>query len=423
VTTEVTPITDMFDKYQLFPPLTDEEYQSLKHDIAEHGILVPVEIDETGEILDGHHRVRAWRELRAEGVHLKDYPRLIRVNLTEPEKLNHIRSLNLLRRHLTTEQQKPHWEDMRKAGMTYQAIANVSGVSHETVRQSLNNGTFNNLKVDGKDGKERPAKYKPRQPKTVMALDSRESDMALGAIKQAGEALPDKIVTTNRAKRISRENHNTEIPEDDNSNIPVNCDLRLGDFRQVLTDIAPESVDLIFTDPPYDNTEPSRWVDLSVIASKVLKPGGMLVTYSGQTYLPTIMKALESQLKYIWLGALVIRDGPRNTVHPLHIWCTIKPILFYTKPPYVPGTWFTDTYIDRQGYKENHAWEQTIEAPLYFIEKLTMPGETVLDPFLGTGTNAIASAILKRNFIGCEINQGVLGIAKQKITEATRNDG
>jgi len=97
--------------------------------------------------------------------------------------------------------------------------------------------------------------------------------------------------------------------------------------------------------------------------------------------------------------------------------------LFYTKPPYVPGTWFTDTYIDRQGYKENHAWEQTIEAPLYFIEKLTMPGETVLDPFLGTGTNAIASAILKRNFIGCEINQGVLGIAKQKITEATRNDG
>ena len=98
----------MVEKYQLFPALSDEEYQALKNDIAEHGILVPVELDEVGNILDGHHRVKAWRELRAEGVKLKDYPTLTRYNLNESDKLNHIRSLNLLRRHLTTEQQKPN---------------------------------------------------------------------------------------------------------------------------------------------------------------------------------------------------------------------------------------------------------------------------------------------------------------------------
>jgi hypothetical protein len=35
--------------------------------------------------------------------------------------------------------QKPHWEEMRKAGMSFRAIAEFSGVSHETIRQSVVN--------------------------------------------------------------------------------------------------------------------------------------------------------------------------------------------------------------------------------------------------------------------------------------------
>lgn len=94
--------------YQLLPPLSDEEYQALKSDIADHGILVPVEVDEARIMLDGHHRVKAWCELRAEGIKVPDYPRLIRAGLTEAQKRNHVRSLNLLRRHLTKEQLKVH---------------------------------------------------------------------------------------------------------------------------------------------------------------------------------------------------------------------------------------------------------------------------------------------------------------------------
>ena len=45
-------------QYQTFDLLTSDEYAALKADIAERGILVPIEIDETGAILDGHHRVR-----------------------------------------------------------------------------------------------------------------------------------------------------------------------------------------------------------------------------------------------------------------------------------------------------------------------------------------------------------------------------
>src|SRR5688500_5609548 len=49
------------------PDPSPEEYRELKEDIREHGVLVPVEKDEHGNVLDGHQRLRAWGELRAEG--------------------------------------------------------------------------------------------------------------------------------------------------------------------------------------------------------------------------------------------------------------------------------------------------------------------------------------------------------------------
>ncbi len=156
--------------YELLPPLSDEEYQALKDNIAEHGVLVPVELDEKGDILDGHHRLSAWHELRGEGLNIPDYPRLIRSGMSEEEKRTHVRVLNLLRRHLTKEQLKEQWSAMRNDGMAYQAIADASGVVEGTVRQAVSqNYETQPAKVTGKDGKKYPPKKKPRQPKTVIA--------------------------------------------------------------------------------------------------------------------------------------------------------------------------------------------------------------------------------------------------------------
>ncbi len=44
------------------PELSDEQYAALKEDIRKRGILVPVEKDENGAILDGFHRDRIARE-------------------------------------------------------------------------------------------------------------------------------------------------------------------------------------------------------------------------------------------------------------------------------------------------------------------------------------------------------------------------
>lgn len=84
----------MSARYQFFDPLPTEQYEALKADIAKRGVLVPVEYDEDGNILDGHHRAQIAAEL---GI---DHPRVIRGGLDEHAKTEHVLKLNLLRRHL-----------------------------------------------------------------------------------------------------------------------------------------------------------------------------------------------------------------------------------------------------------------------------------------------------------------------------------
>lgn len=121
--------------YQLFDELSDEDYAALKADIAEHGVMVPVELDEVGNILDGHHRIRAWHELKAEGIELADYPRIVRTGLTEAEKRNRVRALNILRRHLTQDQKRRVIGEQLKDApeRSNRQVASELGVSDKTV--------------------------------------------------------------------------------------------------------------------------------------------------------------------------------------------------------------------------------------------------------------------------------------------------
>ena len=156
--------------YQIMPALSQEDYRALKQDIAERGIIIPLEMDEGGNILDGHHRLRAWKELQDEGLELPPYDRVVRAGFTEEQKRNHIRALNILRRHLTKEQLEEQWEAMRQDGMSYRQIAEASGVSHETVRSTVKNLTVQPDVVVGKDGKKRkPTKKRRKKPKPPKA--------------------------------------------------------------------------------------------------------------------------------------------------------------------------------------------------------------------------------------------------------------
>lgn len=65
--------------------------------------------------------------------------------------------------------------------------------------------------------------------------------------------------------------------------------------------------------------------------------------------------------------------------------------------------------------QEHHVAMFPIELPKRAIEMFTFIGETVLDPFLGSGTTSLAAILTKRNSIGYEINEDFLPVIKEKI--------
>jgi len=60
------------------------------------------------------------------------------------------------------------------------------------------------------------------------------------------------------------------------------------------------------------------------------------------------------------------------------------------------------------------------ELPSWFIKLFTKPGDTVLDPFLGSGTTLVAAFQLDRNSIGIEIKEEYYKLAIQNLDELNR---
>jgi site-specific DNA-methyltransferase (adenine-specific) len=55
------------------------------------------------------------------------------------------------------------------------------------------------------------------------------------------------------------------------------------------------------------------------------------------------------------------------------------------------------------------------ELPRRLIKMFSFVGDTVLDPFLGSGTTSVAARDLSRNSIGYEINEGFLPIIEKRL--------
>lgn len=62
-----------------------------------------------------------------------------------------------------------------------------------------------------------------------------------------------------------------------------------------------------------------------------------------------------------------------------------------------------------------------IELPTWFIKALTDKGDLVVDPFMGSGTTALACTDLNRNWMGFELNQEYIDYANNKILEKTND--
>lgn len=70
---------------------------------------------------------------------------------------------------------------------------------------------------------------------------------------------------------------------------------------------------------------------------------------------------------------------------------------------------------DREG---THPTEKPLRLMRELLKDFTNTGETVLDPFMGSGTTGVACAKMRRKFIGIEIEERYFNIACKRIEEA-----
>jgi len=79
------------------------------------------------------------------------------------------------------------------------------------------------------------------------------------------------------------------------------------------------------------------------------------------------------------------------------------------------NTYFSGHWYFAGAKQDGHIAMFPEELPARLIKMFAFAGDTVLDPFLGSGTTALAARNLERNSIGYEINQDFLSVIKQKL--------
>ncbi|HYA44631.1 MAG TPA: DNA methyltransferase [Acidimicrobiales bacterium] len=410
------------ERWQLLPSLSPDEFQALKEDIAAHGLRVPIVVDATsGLVLDGHHRQRAIDELRCEGIKVADF-RDVRAFGDDDERLAFVLAANLFRRHLNRTQRNELVTKLRESGWSLRRIGETVGVAVGTVHKDLA-GVQDRTpeRVRGRDAKV----YRARRPKvspSVIVGTARDEARARRALLALGEEASGLISLPRAEERarlaeLARKREAVVVPVSEGPGY----ELKSGDFREVLADLAHGSVDAIVTDPPYNRAGIPLFEDLGAFGARVLKPGRLAVVYAGHLELDTEMELLaRGGLSYCWHGANVLA-GLHTKVHARMVFGWHRSVLLYSAGPYQPRSWINDlAFAEGKGGPQErplHPWQQALEPVRHWVRQVSKPGELICDPFLGSGTTAVACLLEGRRFIGCDIDPGCVETTRQRLAE------
>jgi DNA methylase len=190
-------------------------------------------------------------------------------------------------------------------------------------------------------------------------------------------------------------------------------EIRMGDFRGVLADLA--DVDAIICDPPYGKEHLTLLHDLAAFADRALKPDGILAVLFGQTYLPEAFAMLSGFRPYRWT-ACYLTEGNGYISHARKVQSNWKPLLIYGGCEQR----FSDLFKSQGDVaaKDRHHWGQNYDAFKDIIERLTRPGELIIDPFLGGGTTLLAARAAGRKAVGCDIDPQAIAGARATLSAA-----
>jgi len=199
-------------------------------------------------------------------------------------------------------------------------------------------------------------------------------------------------------------------------------DIVHGDFRELCADLPDSSVDLIFTDPPYDRDSLPLYEAAAEQAARVLRPGGSLILYCGQYLIPDIIAAAIGQGMRYWWTIACAHEGKKARMTEYGIVVHWKPLLWFVKGTRGDKHTFIDDITGTGREKDGHEWQQAVGEAEYFIARLTPPEGLVVDFFCGSGTTLLAADRLDRRWHSYELDAETRNVAIARIASdrATR---
>ncbi|MFX0099974.1 MAG: DNA methyltransferase [Candidatus Hodarchaeota archaeon] len=246
-------------------------------------------------------------------------------------------------------------------------------------------------------------------------------------------------------------------------------DVHFKDCVQGMKELESKTVDLVIADPPYnlnkgyrmagDNMSPGEYINFCKAwleqASRVLKPNGCIYVICSTSYHASVFQVMEGELgmhyvnTIIWvhkenphvegsnlafhydvilllakarkyyMNVAAARNYSRSRKGTLgNVWTDIPPLPFNHHERWVSPK-------DEQGISKIHASQKPRKLFKRMILLSSRKGDTVLDPFVGTGTTPACCLLLDRKFVGFEVNVDLKPAIEFQLTsaEATRSEG
>jgi hypothetical protein len=344
----------------LVPPLSIQEYEALKRSISEKGFWKskPITINGQGIILDGYHRYQACQELKIKpviSVEIFDGDGGLQEKLFVIESNLRRRQLNKFQRTELALKEKPILEEIARrnsqANLKQTSSKPIPSVGYQTVGKGRVDQQIADRAGVGKDA-----------VREVEFILDKAPEKLIDRLRRGVSSASLTIHTV--YKRLHNEQVRQELVRNARPIIQFPNDMKLiqDDFRseEATKEIPDNSIDLIFTDPPYAKESLYLYKDVAIAANRILKPGGALVVYANQLYLPKIIfDILDTGLTWWWELAIKYVHRGTKPVYDRLMFYRWKPLLYFIKgDKQAEGVKFMSDLIEKKIplNKELHDW-------------------------------------------------------------------
>lgn len=181
------------------------------------------------------------------------------------------------------------------------------------------------------------------------------------------------------------------------------------DARDLAKRIPDESIDLIFTDPVYQNIDDYRWLEET--STRILKPDGNALAFVNAKWWPFVFDVAPTKLPPL---VCVQTSGPspmngRVIAKSYYLlWWGSGQLVGYMPDGYVGTVW-------SKAYSHNHKWTKNPKYLKTTLLAFTIDNAVILDPFTGGGSIPVVCKMLSRNHIAFEIDPETAELARERV--------